>query len=239
MNYLNMANRVRASAGMETTMTLVDESPSMDEEDLVPTRRTAAVTANLKLVEAKAQHHPDDRVGVIAFSGTARVLLTPTVVSDSLPALRRALQNTGDGSGTNFTAALELAEECLSPVHPEGHGRSISRMLSTLLYKTGPARAADRSQGQGSVECVKRIVLLSDGEHNTGPSPVAVASRLKKAGVIIDCIGIGGSPESVDEDLLKEIASRNPDGTIRYCFIGESTALLKKYQDLARHIRCV
>jgi hypothetical protein len=239
MQYLNMANHVQSGAGVETTMTLVDESPSMEEEDLAPTRRTAAVTANLTLVEVKAQHHPNDRVGVVAFSGTARVLLAPTVVRDSLPDLRRALQKLNSGSGTNFTAALEKAEECLFPRHPRYQGGSVARILSTLLYETGPARGADRTQGRGSVEGVQRIVLLSDGEHNTGPSPIAVASRLKKAGVIIDCIGIAGSPESVDEDLLKEIASRNPNGTIRYCFIGESAALLKKYQDLARHIRCV
>lgn len=239
MHYLNMANHVHAGAGVEITMTLVDESPSMEEEDLVPTRKTAAVKANLKLAEVKAQHHPNDRVGVIAFSAIARVLLAPVVVRGSLPALRRALQDADGGSGTNFTAALEMAEECLFPSGSWYQARSVSRMLSALLYETGHAKGAGLSPGQCPVDAVKRIVLLSDGEHNTGASPVTVASRLKRAGVTIDCIGIAGSPDSVDEDLLKEIASRNPDGTVRYCFIGDSDALLKKYQDLARHIRCV
>lgn len=238
MNYLSMANRVQPGGGVETTVMLVDESPSMDEQDLAPTRKVAAVQANIKLAEVKAQHHPNDRVGVIAFSATARVLLDPVVVRGSLPALRQALQDTDGGCGTNFTAALEMAEECLFPGHPWHQVGSVSRMLSRLLYETGTPKGAGLSQGQFPVAGVKRIVLLSDGEHNTGASPVPVASRLKRAGVVIDCIGIAGSPESVAEDLLKEIASRNPDGTVRYCFIGDSDTLLKKYQDLARHIRC-
>ena len=239
MNYLNMANPVYPNGGVETTVTLVDESPSMYEQDLDPTRKTAAVNANIQLAEVKARQHPNDRVGVIAFSATARVLLAPVVVKDSLPDLRRALQDVEVGSGTNFTSALETAEKCLFPSRSWYKARGLSRMLSDLLYETGRVKGAGPAQRQCSADAVKRIILLSDGKHNTGASPLAVASRLKKAGVVIDCIGIAGSPESVDEDLLKEIASRNPDGSIRYCFIGHSDALLKKYQDLARHIRCM
>lgn len=239
MNYLNMADRVQSGGDVETTVTLVDESPSMDEQDLAPTRRAAAIKANIKLAEVKAQHHPDDRIGVIAFSATARVLLAPVVVKGSLPDLRRALREADGGSGTNFTAALEMAEECLFPSRSWHPARPVSRMLSGLLFEMGVPKGTGRSQGPCPADGAKRIVLLSDGDHNTGPSPVAVASRLKRAGVVIDCIGIGGNPESVDEGLLKEIASRNPDGSIRYCFIGDSDALLKKYQDLAHHIRCV
>ena len=238
MNYLNMANRLHPGRGVETTVTLVDESPSMDEEDLAPTRKMAAVNANVKLAEVKAKYHPDDIIAAIGFSGTAQVRLAPVVAKNSLPDLRRALQDANGGCGTNFTAALEVAEECLFPVNPWHPVGSVSRMLSALLYETNSAKVVGRSQRQRPMDGVKRIVLLSDGEHNTGASPVTVASRLKKAGVIIDCIGIAGSPQSVDEDLLKEIASRNPDGSIRYCFIGHGDVLLKKYQDLARHIRC-
>ena len=79
--------------------------------------------------------------------------------------------------------------------------------------------------------------MLTDGEHNQGGSPITVASRLKNGGVIIDCIGIGGSPKDVDEKLLEEIASRNPDGSIRYCFIGDQQQLLRKYENLAHHIK--
>jgi hypothetical protein len=238
MKYLNMANRLYPGRGVETTVTLVDESPSMDEQDLAPTRKMAAINANVKLAEVKAQYYPDDVIAAIGFSGTAHVRLAPVVAKNSLPGLRQALQDADGGCGTNFTVALETAEECLFPVDHWRLTGSLSQMLSKWLYETSPRKAADPSRGECPVDGVKRIVLLSDGEHNTGPSPVAVASRLQRAGVVIDCIGIAGSRDSVDEDLLKEIASRNPDGSIRYCFIGDSGALVRKYQDLAHHLRC-
>ena len=85
----------------------------------------------------------------------------------------------------------------------------------------------------------QRIILLTDGEHLGDENPIHIATRLKRAGVIIDCIGIGGSPKDVDEKLLKQIASRNPNGSIRYCFIGDQQKLLRKYQTLAHHIRAI
>ena len=81
--------------------------------------------------------------------------------------------------------------------------------------------------------------MLTDGEHNGLSNPEKVADRLKNAGVIIDCIGIGGTPNDVDEKLLKKIASRDRNGSIRYCFIGDQQALIRKYETLARHIRPV
>lgn len=108
-------------------------------------------------------------------------------------------------------------------------GRFSNRSLGTTVRSTGLDRNSNRT--------LKRIILLTDGEHNTGSCPLKVASRLKSAGVVIDCIGIGGSPHDVDEKLLKSIASRNPNGSIRYCFIGDKHLLLKKYESLARHIR--
>jgi len=43
----------------------------------------------------------------------------------------------------------------------------------------------------------------------------------------------------VDESRLKKIASCNPDGSIRYCFIGDQQDLIRKYESLAHHIRPV
>jgi hypothetical protein len=79
--------------------------------------------------------------------------------------------------------------------------------------------------------------MLTDGHHWDGPSPLPFADQLKMTGVVIDCIGIGGSPEDVDTENLKNIASSNPDGSIRYRFIGGREELVRKYETLASHIR--
>jgi len=143
---------------------------------------------------------------------------------------------------TNFNAALELAESCLfgrSVAHNTSGRKGLSGIFSDLLY--GPAKRSSYQIKENSTasKTLRRLVLLSDGGHNEGKSPLSLASRIKNAGVVIDCIGIGGTPDDVDEDLLQKIASRNSDGSIRYCFIGDQQELIKKYENLAHHIRPV
>lgn len=238
MRYLNCANRIESNGIPEILISLLDLSPSMDDNDWPPSRKAAAVKANFELIEAKAKHYPQDKVGLIGFSGNAKVLHSPVSLGGGTEALRNALNNIGDGSGTNFTAALELAEKCLFSVQTEARDNLILRMFAKLLYETDKQSDTYFSPKHNCADIVKRIILLSDGEHNQGGSPVKVASRLKNAGVIIDCIGIA-SPTNIDEKLLKKIASRNPDGSVRYYFIGDQQKLLKKYQSLAHHIRPV
>lgn len=77
-----------------------------------------------------------------------------------------------------------------------------------------------------------RIILLTDGHANEGPNPVETARELKAHGVQMDIIGIGGSPEDVDEVSLKSMASIIND-ELRYWFIEDSQKLLKKFEALA------
>jgi Mg-chelatase subunit ChlD len=76
------------------------------------------------------------------------------------------------------------------------------------------------------------VVLLSDGWNNIGKDPRAIAEKLKKHAVI-DCIGIGGHRLSVDESLLKCMASSYPDGSKRYRWIGDKEKLVRHFHNLA------
>jgi hypothetical protein len=239
MKYHHFANRIAGGALLEILLLLLDLSPSMDDDDWPPSRKAAAIKANLELIETKAKRYPQDKVGLIGFSEKAELLYAPRSLTDGLADLRSVLKNPTGDSGTNFTAALELAETCLFRQQAPSRNTFVSRMITELLYGVHEPNEMRTPQNKGTAGTLKRIILLSDGEHNGAGSPVPIASRLKNAGVVIDCIGIGGSAASVDEKLLRQIASRNPDGSIRYCFIGDQQKLLKKYQNLARHIRPV
>jgi len=82
-----------------------------------------------------------------------------------------------------------------------------------------------------------RIILLTDGAHNEeNRCPVQVAGDLKAGGICIDVIGIGGSPADVDA-RAPQIASKNPDGTPRYCFISDSASLIKEFKRLSNRIK--
>jgi len=77
-----------------------------------------------------------------------------------------------------------------------------------------------------------QVILLSDGRNNCGPDPRPIADRLKKLAVI-ECVGIGGSRDDVDEDLLRHIASSRPDGSKRYRWIGDEKALVEQFHSFA------
>jgi Mg-chelatase subunit ChlD len=97
-------------------------------------------------------------------------------------------------------------------------------------------RAALRSalhQLQGAMG-PKQVVLLTDG-HNTGSCPRAVAESVRQLG-ILECVGIGGSPDEVEEELLREIASVAPNGSKRYRWIGDKEGLVAHFEQLAGRI---
>lgn len=237
MKYLNFANPVSGNGKPEFLMTLIDLSPSMDDDDWKPTRKAGAIAANTELIKAKAKCHPQDKLGIIGFSRHAWLLHDPVCLRNGTESLLRVLENPSGGYSTNFTDALELAESCLFDVKRKPTNKFFSKMLTGLIYEADQDPVVPTNPfGNGAGE-LKRIILLTDGEHNGSESPQPMADRLKNAGVVIDCIGIGGTPTDVDEQLLNTIASRNSDGTIRYCFIGDQQALIRKYETLARHIR--
>jgi len=243
MKYLNLANHVRAGDSPEFLATLIDLSNSMESDDWKPTRKAGAIKANKELIRVKAQNHPQDKVAIIGFGTNAELLHDPVCLSDGLRSLNRTLRRLPSMGWTNFRAALELAEACLfgRPVsarkNTSGSGRS--GFLSWLLYDQLPQASHHIRENSPSDSWVKRIILLTDGDYNKGGSPLRAAKRLKDAGVVIDCIGIGGGSEDVEEEKLKGIASRNTDGSVRYCFIGDKYELIRKYESLAHHIRPV
>ena len=234
MTYLNSANSIQSNGRPETVMSLIDLSPSMDFKDWKPNRLAGAIKANTKLMEIKAARHPQDRMGLVGFWSKAQTLHPPVQPSRSLRSLKNALENANGGWGTNFTAALEQAEKYLFNGSGIPSGGLFSKMLMDIFCETEQFES-----GKTDAKFLKRIILLTDGDHNQGGNPLRAANRLKNAGVVIDCIGIGGSPGDVNETLLKQIASRNPDGSARYWFIGDQEKLIKTYETLARHIQVI
>ncbi len=81
----------------------------------------------------------------------------------------------------------------------------------------------------------KQVILLTDGHHNHGPSPIEAGEAIRRLATL-ECVGIGGSPEEVDEELLRSIASSRPDGSKRYRWIGNPEGLVQHFEDLANGI---
>ena len=75
----------------------------------------------------------------------------------------------------------------------------------------------------------RRVILLTDGH---GGQPEPVAAELKAARVIIDVIGVGGSPACVNETSLRQVAS-TINGQCRYRFIGDRGELMHHFRTIA------
>lgn len=222
MRYLNFASGSSGSttSGIERLVIAIDASYSMDEDDWKPTRLGAAIEATAALIERKRRIAPEDEIAIVSYDGKAQILCHAVTVQSGTPRLLRALDNVELGGCTNITAGLEASQRSLELTRRRAF---LERLLFDPVVDT-----RDRCN---------RILLLTDGGHNDNRSPRSLASKLKNAGVCIDCIGIGGSPADVDEELLKDISSTQRDGvTPRYAFIGDKSELITKFEQLAGRI---
>ena len=156
--------RVPSSSG--TIMLALDVSGSMCSTDVSPNRITAAEDAASTFIRSEAG---GPRIGLVAFAGTAGVLVPPTAVSGTLLHALGGLstsQATAIGQG-NLTSLDAIAQVDPS-VAPTG---------------TRPASA------HGYAHDV--IVVLTDGSNNEGVDPQTAARQAAARGVRVFTIGFG------------------------------------------------
>lgn len=224
MRYLNFTTSPLILHGdhqapVECLIIALDGSPSMEEKDWPPSRFAAAQEAASALIKRKLTLASNDQVGIVAYADSGNVIANPMRLADGHQKLISLFSKIKIGSGTDIGAGLQTA------------GR--------LLFQNGMQRFFRRLLARHEIESpvIRRIVLLSDGHHNGSRNPRRIAKSLKRYGVIIDCVGIGGTPSDVDEPLLKAVASTDPkSGGPRYAFIGDKNQLIERFQHLAGRI---
>jgi Ca-activated chloride channel family protein len=124
------------------------------------------------------------------------------------------------------------------PLTPVTRSRTILKAFRRLNLDGGTdlaqglKAAATLFENQPRTQRRRHVVMLTDG---FGGEPLQIAARLKeKLGVVIDVVGIGGSRSAVNEDLLREVATTDPDGFCHYRFIKDPQALSEHYKQLAQ-----
>lgn len=232
--YLQFASGDRA--GPEVLVVAIDTSSSMNARDFKPSRLRGAKEAFLALVQRKAGHNPRDSVGLVCFASDASIVQSLTPLDDGVSLLEAAVQKLRSSGSTNIRAGLATARGLLGPGSEESSPRApgFSQRLGSFLRSTlfdGPS--SEELETPVPPKRHRRILLLTDGGHNVGRGPESVANALKGGGVTIDIVGIGGSPEAVEEPRLKKLASKNPDGSPRYIFISDTTRLIETFESLA------
>jgi Ca-activated chloride channel family protein len=198
-----------------TVMMAIDVSLSMRAEDVSPNRLEAAQAAAKEFVGLLP---PRINLGLVTFSGTANVAVSPTTDRGSV---LRALDN------------LELSERTAI-------GEAVFSCLDAL--KTFQAQLTGTDPAEGDAPA--RIVLMSDGTNTWGRSPEQAVGAAKQVDVPVSTIAFGTDdgtielegdrvPVPVNHDQLKGIA----DGTGgSYYAAASAEELSSVYRDLGSQI---
>jgi Ca-activated chloride channel homolog len=198
-----------------TVMMAIDVSLSMRAEDVSPNRLEAAQAAAKEFVGLLP---PRINLGLVTFSGTATVAVSPTTDRSSV---LRAIDN------------VELAERTAI-------GEAVFSSLDAIKTFQAQLQGSDPAEGNAPA----RIVLLSDGSNTWGRSPEQAVGAAKQASIPVSTIAFGTDTGyidlegqrvvvPVDHEKLKEIAEGTGGS---YYAAASAEELSSVYRDLGSQI---
>jgi Ca-activated chloride channel family protein len=159
----------------QTTIILaIDVSFSMCSTDIPPNRLEAAKAAALSFVQ---RQKASTNIGVVAFSGFAELVQTPTTDPELL---QSAIESLLTGRRTAIGSAIEKSLETIAEIDPN----------VAPLEKPGSSEGSPTPVPQGAY-VPEIIVLLTDGRSNVGTQPLAAAQKAADRGVRVYTIGFG------------------------------------------------
>jgi len=163
-----------------TVILAFDVSGSMAAEDLEPTRMEAAKAAARIFV---AQQPPGILIGIVAFSDSGFTVQAPTDDREAiLTTIDRLTPERGTALGSGILASLNAltADE--------------DAAASSFLYSDlTPVPTPTPTPMPDGTYASAVIVLLTDGENNEMPDPVAAAQEAANRGVRIHTVGLGSA----------------------------------------------
>ncbi len=188
-----------------TVILAFDVSGSMAADDLKPSRMEAAKAAALDFV----QRQPATvKIGVVDFSDNGFTLQVPTNDPGKVAAaISRLAPQKGTSVASGILTALNTIEVASAPP-PD------SRLYSNQTPEPTPSPTPVPAGHYTPAV----IILLTDGENNEPPDPVAAAQAAVDRGVRINTVGLGSTAgadlhiegftihSQLDEGLLTQIA---------------------------------
>src|SRR5690242_6975949 len=196
---------VPVASSSATIMLALDVSGSMCSTDVKPNRITAAEQSTSAFVKSQTG---GPRIGLVAFSTTAVVLVPPSADT-------KQLLNAVGGLTTSFGTAIG-----------EGILTSLDAIAQIDPSVAPTGATVSRARGAGYANDV--IVVLTDGSNNRGVDPQTAAKQAAARGVRVFTIGYGTdnpaplacssvqfggfNPFDADFDALRQI-SRTTGGT--------------------------
>lgn len=181
----------------QTTIILtIDVSGSMCSTDIPPSRLQAAESAAASFINSQST---TTRFGIVAFSSFAEVVQAPT--SDRT-ALIEALDSLATGRRTGIGDGILASIDAISEIDP-----AVAKSQTDSSTGVAPAPVP---KGDYAPDI---IVLLTDGENNTGTDPIAAAQQAADRGVRIYTIGFGtANGGAMSPTCAPQFVGREPGG---------------------------
>ena len=181
--------KVTFAIDTSASMAITDSARSDASESRVrrATRLLVGTPENPGLVEQLSNTHD---IEVIGFSSAAAVPLWSS--SDEEP-LESSLQLIAEGLRTNLSSAISTA--------------SVEGGVEGILPSEKPATDADSvdTEDPEASRVRSAIVIISEGRHNLGPSPVDAARRIASAATQVMTLGMGSEEEPIDAGISQVI----------------------------------
>ena len=149
----------------------IDVSGSMCSTDVPPNRLTVAIDAARKFIKAEKD---GTRIGLVAFSGIAGLLVPPTTDKN---ALLNAIDTLKTARGTAIGQAILTSIDAIAEINPN-------------VAATGVDLGGDAPSTLGAYQ-PDTIVVLTDGSNTTGVDPVTAAGQAAARRIRIFTIGFG------------------------------------------------
>lgn len=201
----------RSSQGIDIILA-IDVSASMLSKDLKPNR----LEATKEVAKQFISERPGDRIGLVAYAGESYTLAPITtdhrILLNSLNALDYGKIQDGTAIGMGLATAVNRLRS------GQGEGRVII-LLTDGVNNSGsidPLTSADLAETYGL-----RTYTIGVGTNGTAPTPVGIDAQ----GRLI----YRSRPVEIDEDLLREIASKTGG---RYFRATDNESLSNIYREI-------
>lgn len=171
---------IRVPHERATVILAIDVSRSMEATDVSPNRIESAQAAAHEFVDGLPETF---NVGIVAFSGTATVLVEPTTDRDELNA---GIDN------LNLSASTAIGEAVFTSLE------EIAQMAGESEPAAAGGDAAAGAEGEQAEPVPGRIVLLSDGSNTQGRDPSVAAEAALAAEVPVSTIAYGTASGTID-----------------------------------------
>ena len=187
-----------------TVILSFDVSGSMAADDLEPTRMEAAKVAARAFVERQPA---TVLIGVVAFSDSGFSIQVPT---HDQALVMAAIDRLAPERGTSIAVGIEASLATIAAADADP--------AAGYYTNRSPAPTPEPTPVPDGTHTSAVIVLLSDGENNQRPDPLAAAATAADRGVRIFTVGIGSAEGTtlevegfmvhsrLDEPMLRQIA---------------------------------